>query len=313
MDDGLNDGWKPPTAGLNDPAAVRSLRIDDVVATYVVDGVLVVRPAELLPKVPAEHWSGNEGLLDGHARMVMSVGSLLIERDGRALLIDAGAGPTSGRTVVGPVHSGAMLDVLGRSRTTTRGHRRAGLHAPPLRPHGLGLHPRRRWSGHEDVSECPLPGVGAGMGTLRARRGCCLRRNVARPHQAARGMPHRVRRRRRGLSRRTGGGDARTHPRPHVLCHHLGERGAARRLRRCLPHPRSDDASGLAVRLRSRRARGTRARACGCSTSSPSPTRSASRATSAISRSGGYRRAGPDRFGSPLPTRVHAPAPRTFI
>jgi hypothetical protein len=50
------------------------LRIDDVVATYVVDAVLVVRPAELLPKVPAGHWSGNEGLLDAHARMVMSVG-----------------------------------------------------------------------------------------------------------------------------------------------------------------------------------------------------------------------------------------------
>jgi hypothetical protein len=45
-----------------------------VVATYVVDAVLVVRPAELLPKVPAGHWSGNEGLLDAHATMVMSVG-----------------------------------------------------------------------------------------------------------------------------------------------------------------------------------------------------------------------------------------------
>jgi hypothetical protein len=53
MDDGLNDGWKQPTAGLNEPSAVRALRIDDVVATYVVDGVLVVWPAEQLPKVPA--------------------------------------------------------------------------------------------------------------------------------------------------------------------------------------------------------------------------------------------------------------------
>jgi hypothetical protein len=97
------------------PSAVRSLRIDDVVATYVVDGVLVVRPAELLPKVPTEHWSDNEGLLDAHARMVMSVGGLLIEREGRALLIDAGAGPTSGRTVVGPVHSGRCSTCSPRS------------------------------------------------------------------------------------------------------------------------------------------------------------------------------------------------------
>ena len=122
MNDGLNDGWKQPTAGLNQPAAVRSLRIDDVVATYVVDGVLVVPPAELLPKVPTEHWSDGKGLLDAHARMVMSVGGLLIERDGSTLLIDAGAGPTSGRTVVGPVHSGAMLDVL-----TALGRRREDI------------------------------------------------------------------------------------------------------------------------------------------------------------------------------------------
>ena len=113
MDDGLRrDDWNQSPGRLNDPCAVRSLRIDDVVATYVVDGVLSVRPVELLPKVPAGHWS-TAGLLDAHARMVMSVGGLLIERDGRALLIDAGAGPTSGRSVVGPVTSGAMLDVLG--------------------------------------------------------------------------------------------------------------------------------------------------------------------------------------------------------
>jgi hypothetical protein len=59
---------------LNEPSAVRALRIDDMVATYVVGGVLVVWPAELLPKVPVGHWSGNEGLLDVLARMVMSVG-----------------------------------------------------------------------------------------------------------------------------------------------------------------------------------------------------------------------------------------------
>jgi glyoxylase-like metal-dependent hydrolase (beta-lactamase superfamily II) len=113
MDDGLRrDDWNRSPGRLNDPCAVRSLRIDDVVATYVVDGVLSVRPVELLPKVPAGHWS-TAGLLDAHARIVMSVGGLLIERDGRALLIDAGAGPTSGRSVVGPVTSGAMLDVLG--------------------------------------------------------------------------------------------------------------------------------------------------------------------------------------------------------
>ncbi len=43
----------------------------------------------------------------------MSVGGLLVERDGRTLLIDAGFGAYTGDTPAGPVNSGALLDILG--------------------------------------------------------------------------------------------------------------------------------------------------------------------------------------------------------
>ena len=109
----MNDRPHPePTGRLNEPAAVRALQFDDVVATYVVDGVLALQAAKFFPAVPSEYWSSDHGLFDSRARMVMSAGGLLIERDGRTLLIDAGLGPTIENSVVGPVNSGAMLDVL---------------------------------------------------------------------------------------------------------------------------------------------------------------------------------------------------------
>jgi glyoxylase-like metal-dependent hydrolase (beta-lactamase superfamily II) len=110
----MNDRAHPqPTGRLNEPSAVRALQFDDVVATYVVDGVLALQAAEFFPAVPTEYWSSGHGLFDSGARMVMSAGGLLIERDGGTLLIDAGLGPTTEDSVVGPINSGSMLDVLG--------------------------------------------------------------------------------------------------------------------------------------------------------------------------------------------------------
>jgi glyoxylase-like metal-dependent hydrolase (beta-lactamase superfamily II) len=105
-------GQAPSTGRLNEPSAVRSLQFDDVVATYVVDGVLGVGAVKFFPAIPTDYWSSDHGLFDAGSRIVMSAGGLLIERDGRALLIDAGLGPTTADSVVGPVNSGAMLDVL---------------------------------------------------------------------------------------------------------------------------------------------------------------------------------------------------------
>jgi glyoxylase-like metal-dependent hydrolase (beta-lactamase superfamily II) len=54
----------------------------------------------------------------------MSVGSLLVERDGRALLIDAGLGAITADLDFGPVNSGSLLDTL-----AALGHDRADIEA----------------------------------------------------------------------------------------------------------------------------------------------------------------------------------------
>ena len=188
---------------------MRALQFDDVVATYVVDGVLALQAAEFFPAIPTEYWSSDHGLFDSRARMVMSAGGLLIERDGGALLIDAGLGPSIETSVVGPVNSGSMLDVLG-----SLGRRPEDIDVLALThlhfdhtgwafTHGVDgqatkTFPNARYmvSAQEWASLCPR----------RGRRG---HRNVPEAHRAARDKPHRVRRRRRDLPRCAGGGDAR--------------------------------------------------------------------------------------------------------
>ena len=80
---------------LGDPSAVRSLQLDDVVATYVVDGVLTMRPAAFFPSIPSDYWSARPELFTANGTMPMSAGGLLIERDGKSLLIDTGVGTTA--------------------------------------------------------------------------------------------------------------------------------------------------------------------------------------------------------------------------
>ncbi len=96
-----------------DPSAVRSLRLGDAVATYVVDGVLTMRPDAFFPAIPSDYWSTRPNLLTPRGEMLMSAGGLLIERDGKALLIDAGVGTTKTDFAFGGVDCGSMIDVLG--------------------------------------------------------------------------------------------------------------------------------------------------------------------------------------------------------
>lgn len=99
-----------PTIGRpGDPAAVRSLTIDDVVVTYVVDGVVTTRPQTFFPGTPPEAW---EGLCNPAGDLLMSVGGLLVQIRGQRVLIDAGAGVMSSSFAFGRADSGAMLDVL---------------------------------------------------------------------------------------------------------------------------------------------------------------------------------------------------------
>jgi glyoxylase-like metal-dependent hydrolase (beta-lactamase superfamily II) len=91
---------------------VRTLDLGDVRPTYVVDGAMGVWPRVFFPGVPEDHWRAHPEALDDQGRVAMSVGGLLVERGRRALLIDAGFGPFTGDTEMGPVNSGALLDTL---------------------------------------------------------------------------------------------------------------------------------------------------------------------------------------------------------
>jgi glyoxylase-like metal-dependent hydrolase (beta-lactamase superfamily II) len=95
-----------------DPSAVRSLQFDNVVATYVVDGVLQMRPAAFFPAIPRDYWSARPELLTADGTMPMSAGGLLIERGGTTLLIDAGVGTATVDFPAADVDCGAMIDVL---------------------------------------------------------------------------------------------------------------------------------------------------------------------------------------------------------
>ena len=92
---------------LTDQSAVRRLELDDVRLTYVVDGAMVLDAADFFPAVPGEYWREHPDLVDAAGRIVMSAGGLLVERDGRKLLIDAGLGPYAGPLAVGEKPFGA--------------------------------------------------------------------------------------------------------------------------------------------------------------------------------------------------------------
>src|SRR3974390_1651855 len=69
----------------------------------------------LLPQATEEDWAQNADYLDEDGFLLASVGGLLVERDGRALLVDAGAGPiTMGPPLntYGVITGGALLDSL---------------------------------------------------------------------------------------------------------------------------------------------------------------------------------------------------------
>jgi glyoxylase-like metal-dependent hydrolase (beta-lactamase superfamily II) len=103
----------PPTIGRpGDRAAVRSLRFDDVVATYVVDGVLTMYPATFFPDIPGDYWASHPELCTPSGDLLMSAGGLLVEIAGRTLLIDAGVGAMTQDFVFGSIDCGSMLDVL---------------------------------------------------------------------------------------------------------------------------------------------------------------------------------------------------------
>ena len=106
---------------LRHPSGIRSLTLGDTKLSYVPDGQATLNARMMLPEPTDEFWAQHAEYLDESGFLIASVGGLLVERDGRALLIDAGVGPIS----VGPPLNrfgvqtgGKLLDslaTLGRS------------------------------------------------------------------------------------------------------------------------------------------------------------------------------------------------------
>ncbi|MFF2194245.1 MBL fold metallo-hydrolase [Streptomyces sp. NPDC058157] len=105
----------PAPTRLNRPSGIRSLRLGDTKVSYAPDGAVRLRPLHLLPDTTDATWAAHPEYLDGAGLLAGSVGALLVEHGGRALLIDTGIGPHAFESPDGPLHSahgGALPDSL---------------------------------------------------------------------------------------------------------------------------------------------------------------------------------------------------------
>lgn len=158
-------------ARLSRAPQVRSLRLGELTVTYVPDGLVRLKQ----PWLPAADWAANRDHLDADGFLVAGIGGLLIERDDRALLIDAGLGPEThpdnpADPVHGPLYGGALLDELRRlGRTPDRieavavthlhidhlgwtWHTEPGAEAPPF-AHAGYLVAAPEWAGRDLAAE----------------------------------------------------------------------------------------------------------------------------------------------------------------
>jgi glyoxylase-like metal-dependent hydrolase (beta-lactamase superfamily II) len=97
---------------LNMQAAVRRLRMDDVTFTFIADGAMSLAPQAFLKAAPPAYWAQHPEHLDSQGWIVMSAGGLLVERDHRHMLIDAGFGSATAANTFSRVNCGSFLDVL---------------------------------------------------------------------------------------------------------------------------------------------------------------------------------------------------------
>ncbi|QTE01849.1 MBL fold metallo-hydrolase [Streptomyces cyanogenus] len=97
---------------LGDQSAVRTLTVGDVRLTYVVDAAMELDRAGFLPAVPAGYWEEHPEALAPSGRIAASAGGLLVERDGRRLLIDVGLGANVLSPSLGVSRGGALLRTL---------------------------------------------------------------------------------------------------------------------------------------------------------------------------------------------------------
>lgn len=101
---------------LRRPATIRSTLLGDTRVSFVPDGAVQGRPREWLPGTTDQTWAAHPEYLDASGHLTASLGGLLVEHGGRALLIDAGFGPqsmpASPAGANGAIYGGALIDSL---------------------------------------------------------------------------------------------------------------------------------------------------------------------------------------------------------
>jgi glyoxylase-like metal-dependent hydrolase (beta-lactamase superfamily II) len=118
----ISDATNVATSRWHSVPRTRSVRIGQLRATYVADGVIEATPPLLWPSGDATYWEAHPEHLDPGGFLVMGAGGLLVEADGWTILIDSGLGPmTIGPTVngLGTVQGGALISSLERLGTRT--------------------------------------------------------------------------------------------------------------------------------------------------------------------------------------------------
>lgn len=130
---------------LRRPAGVQSIWLGDTKVSFVPDGVVLLPPRGWLPDTTAETWRARPEYLDASGHLVATVGGLLVENEGGALLIDAGFGPEAlpaePRVPRGPIHGGELLKnlaALGRTPQDIDAVAFTHLHSDHI---GWGWHP----------------------------------------------------------------------------------------------------------------------------------------------------------------------------
>ncbi|WP_232666465.1 MBL fold metallo-hydrolase [Pseudonocardia sp. TRM90224] len=106
---------------LRRPAGLTKLALGDTTLTYVPDGAVQLVPKGWLPATTDGTWAERPEFLDDTGNLVAGIGGLLVEHGDRAMLIDAGFGPSSVPAQegypYGAIHGGALpgnLAALGR-------------------------------------------------------------------------------------------------------------------------------------------------------------------------------------------------------
>jgi glyoxylase-like metal-dependent hydrolase (beta-lactamase superfamily II) len=141
------------------PAPLSSLRVGDIVLTWLPDGIHHVRPLEQYDHGSQPLWDQNPQVIDDEGWLVMSIGGLLVQTAGRRVLIDLGFGPHAVPDIApltGGEHHGDMYG----------GEMLGSLHRAGLRPDDINavlishMHPDHLgWTaaGRDDGDGAPTP------------------------------------------------------------------------------------------------------------------------------------------------------------